>query len=101
MDEALYEKSLGLLEHHPAAPLCGVLARLVDEHGRPLPRPADIKLDGRSRYFPPAEAVRCLDRHGSIFSGNGAVYRTAHLRQIGGFAEELSSLCDGYAQQPL
>lgn len=101
VDDTLYEKSLALLQRHPDAALCGVLARLVDKDGKPLPRPADIILHGQPCYLPPTEALQCLYRHGTFFSGNGAVYRTARLRQIGGFDKALSSLCDGYAQQLL
>ena len=97
----LCETSLRLLADHRQAGLCSVLCRWVDEAGRPLRQPRPPLLTQEARYLPPAEIAAILLRHGSVFGGNGTVYRTAALRDAGGFDAELGSFCDGYATQLL
>ncbi len=97
----LYATTLELLGRHPGAPLCSVLVDAVDEQGHIHPQPRPVALGSASRYLSPAEVARVLTRHGSVFNGNGAVYRTAALRGIGGFDPALGARCDGYALQLL
>ena len=97
----LYEKTLQLLDAHPVAGLCAVLTRWVDETGRPVRQPRPVSLGREARYIAPDEIAQALMRHGSIFGGNGTVYRTSELREAGDFDPNLGAFCDGYAIQLL
>ena len=101
LDATALEKCSAIMNRNPRAPICGVLARYVDEDKRNLPTPALFDFGAEARYLPPKECLRWLYRHGALFGGNGAMYRTEPLRQRGGFASDLRSFCDGFKIQEL
>ncbi|HEV2263944.1 MAG TPA: glycosyltransferase family A protein [Stellaceae bacterium] len=101
LDPTALQKSIEILRAHPRAPICGLYARYIDRAGHPLPTPAGVDFGTKPRYVPPGECLRHLVRDGALFGGNGAMYRTASLREHGGFSPELLSFCDGFRIQDL
>lgn len=101
LDPAALEKCCAVMNDNPRAAVCGVLARYIATDKRVLPTPALFDFGNRPRYWPPHECLGFLHRHGALFGGNGAMYRTAMLRDAGGFAVELRSFCDGFRIQQL
>jgi glycosyltransferase involved in cell wall biosynthesis len=97
----LYAKSLDILDRFPAAAVSGVKTLLIAEDGSPMPSPSELGFGTVAKYLAPQEAVNRLSRFAGLFGGNGAVYRVAKLRALGGFANDLLSFCDGYAMQVL
>jgi len=91
-----FERSMGLLERHPAAGLCSTLSGIMDEAGeyRGLVRTPIVC--GGDSYVTPVEALAALRRHGSWFMGNTTAYRRAALIEAGGFIPELGPYCDGF-----
>lgn len=101
IDATALEKCASILAAHPQSPLCGVYARYIDESGNALPTPGIFDFGAVARYVPPDECLARLKGDGALFGGNGAMYRTAPLREHGGFSAELLSFCDGFRIQDL
>lgn len=101
LDPAALEKCRAVMNENPQAAVCGVLARYIATDKRVLPTPALFDFGSRPRFWSPDECLSFLHRHGALFGGNGAMYRTAMLREAGGFAAELRSFCDGFRIQQL
>lgn len=101
LDATLLDKCIAIMRCNSQAPVCGVLARYVDEMKRSVPTPGLFDFGREPRYMPPGECLRWLYRHGALFGGNGAMYRAEPLRRHGGFASELRSFCDGFRIQEM
>ena len=100
-DTTLCAKSLELMDRNPQAAFCAVQVIDVDEQGRYLRRCPTVSARRGATFLEPRDVVRELTRHGNGFHGLGTVYRTALLREAGGFDESLQSFADGYVSQLL
>jgi glycosyltransferase involved in cell wall biosynthesis len=100
-DTTLCAKSLELMDRNPQAAFCAVQVIDVDEQGRYLRRCPTVSASRSAMFLEPRGVVRELTRHGNGFQGLGTIYRTALLREAGGFDERLQSFADGYVSQLL
>lgn len=92
----LFGKSMRLLARYPNAGLCSTLSAAMDEHGE-YRGVVHTPLIARTECFvPPTRALKLLQRYGSWFMGNTAVYRRAALHEAGGHMAELGPYCDGF-----
>jgi glycosyltransferase involved in cell wall biosynthesis len=101
LDSSALEKCLNVMRQHSRSAVCGLFARYIDESGRRMKTPPQFDFGSHARYVEPGECLKRLMRDGALFGGNGAMYRARRLKEIGGFASELGSFCDGYAVQQL
>jgi len=96
-----FKRAMTLMEAYPTAGFCSGLIRMIDQDGRDIgPANAPVPFD-RACFIPPEEAKRLLLRIDSWFAGGATVFRRTALQEIGGFDEELRSLCDGFASRVL
>ncbi|MEM7620842.1 MAG: glycosyltransferase family 2 protein [Pseudomonadota bacterium] len=104
-DDYLYpqflEKSERALQDMPTAALvtsCSHIMAVNDDiiSSRPAFLPAF-----RSGYLAPQKVKKLLVECDNFLLGNVTLYRTQHLRDIGGFDKALGSFCDGFAMRLL
>jgi glycosyltransferase involved in cell wall biosynthesis len=89
---------VGLLEAHPQAFVAHCKALTIDAAGQPLPSPAERYKEG---FWPPAEPYErggrdelVALRRGSYVMAPAVVYRTAAVRALGPFREDLRQALD-------
>jgi len=89
-----------MLERHPEAGLCTAPVVQIDGLGRIAAEWAGPELPER-RYHSPDEARRLMRVHGFWFCGATTMFRTAALREAGGFLLRLGNLADSFVSQEL
>jgi hypothetical protein len=97
----LLEQAGALFARYPAAGLCSALSLVTDERGAPpriFPTPSPLKEPG---YIPPAQARELLLEDDSWFMGNTVVLNRKAALAMGGFRQELRSLCDSFLYRQL
>ena len=91
-----FDAALLLLRDHPEAGLCMGFVHVIDESGQLLgPLPTRTVLD-RAGFLDKKRVAEELMRDDSWINGL-TFYRTAFLREVGGFLQELSNFTDGFA----
>ena len=94
------ERTIALLDAHPALPFATTASNEMDEEGQPLPAPLAAP-SSESLILTPNEVLDRLWRYDSFGSGNTTVFRTAALRRTDGFPFELKAYADGYLLQSM
>ena len=90
-----------MLEAHPEAAFgCGRV-ELRDESGRRTGERPIVRPTAFARYMRPADMRRQLRHADNFFLGQVTLYRTACLRELGGFDATLGSLSDSMLQRRL
>lgn len=93
----LFSTGRDLMVRYPEAGLFSALVQYMSETGRReeiMQSPWPLHAAG---YLSPEQARRFLWREGEWVIGNTTIYRTARLRELGGFDPRLFGACDGFA----
>tara|TARA_R110000868_G_scaffold80875_1_gene229230 strand:- start:29311 stop:30360 length:1050 start_codon:yes stop_codon:yes gene_type:complete len=97
----LFQAMISLLVTHPEAALACGETRLVDQKGyalgyRPIARPTQ-----NTSYIAPRRAQSLILTTDHWILTGASVYRTDHIKSIGGFDASFGSFADGFASKQL
>ncbi|HXP05190.1 MAG TPA: glycosyltransferase family 2 protein [Stellaceae bacterium] len=97
----LLERGMGLFEAHPNAALFSARSDIIDVRGERESTLATATPLRQPGFLGPDAVARQLMHDDNWLTGNTTLYRRDALLNVGGFAAELGSFCDGYVSRLL